>query len=51
MLHNNDDNNHNNSEFFVFGLGVPINPASMKQALTASAVRLPDANMFEQGKV
>lgn len=27
-----------------------MNPASMKQALTASAVRLPDASMFEQGK-
>jgi len=26
-----------------------INPASMKQALMASARRLPDVNMFEQG--
>ncbi|XP_067931787.1 membrane-bound transcription factor site-1 protease-like [Watersipora subatra] len=33
----------------VKGRGVPVNPASMKQALTASAKRLPDANMFEQG--
>ena len=28
-----------------------INPASMKQALLASARRLPDANIFEQGKL
>ena len=26
-----------------------LNPASMKQALMASARRLPDTNMFEQG--
>lgn len=26
-----------------------INPASVKQALMASARRLPDVNMFEQG--
>ena len=26
-----------------------LNPASMKQALMASARRLPEANMFEQG--
>ena len=26
-----------------------VNPASMKQALTASAQRIPEANMFEQG--
>ena len=26
-----------------------VNPASMKQALMASAKRLPDVNMFEQG--
>ena len=29
--------------------GVTVNPASMKQALTASAIRLDEANMFEQG--
>ncbi len=26
-----------------------VNPASMKQALTATAQRIPEANMFEQG--
>lgn len=31
--------------------GVNVNPASMKQALTASAIRIPEANMFEQGKL
>jgi len=34
----------------IFSKGITVNPASMKQALTASAVRLEDANMFEQGK-
>ena len=29
--------------------GDVINPASMKQALLASARRVPDANIFEQG--
>lgn len=28
---------------------IQINPASVKQALISSAVRVPDANMFEQG--
>ena len=31
--------------------GDVINPASMKQALLASARRVPDANIFEQGRV
>ena len=30
--------------------GDVINPASMKQALLASARRIPDANIFEQGR-
>ncbi|PAA56411.1 hypothetical protein BOX15_Mlig029228g2 [Macrostomum lignano] len=33
----------------VLHRGPVINPASIKQALLASARRLPDANMFEQG--
>ena len=34
----------------VLNRGNVINPASMKQALMASARRLPDINMFEQGQ-
>jgi len=33
----------------VLHRGNAINPASMKQALMASARRLPGVNMFEQG--
>lgn len=35
----------------VLHKNVNINPASVKQAITSSAIRLPHANMFEQGRV
>lgn len=44
--------NTKNKTFCCSGVlhrGSVINPASMKQALMASARRLPGVNMFEQG--